>query len=36
MITQKDILYITKETKKIQKLYANGNFEKVIQKTKIL
>ncbi len=36
MITQKDILYISKETKKIQNLYANRNFEKVIQKTKIL
>ena len=36
MISQKDILYISKETKKIQNLYANRNFEKVIQKTKIL
>ena len=33
MLTKEDILFITKETKKIQNLFANGNFEKVIKKT---
>ena len=36
MLTKEDILFITKETKKIQDLFANGNFEKVIKKTKSL
>jgi len=33
MINQKDISYITKETNKIQNLYTEKNFEKVIEKT---
>src|SRR5210317_222909 len=33
MISQKDISYITKETNKIQNLYTEKNFEKVIEKT---
>jgi tetratricopeptide (TPR) repeat protein len=36
MITREDILFITKETEKIQNLFINKNFEKVIKKTKIL
>lgn len=36
MITKEDIIYITKESKKVQALFNDGNFKKVIQKTKIL
>ena len=36
MITREDILFITKETEKIQNQFNKGNFEKVIKKTKIL
>jgi len=36
MINQKDIYYITKETNKIQNLYTEKNFEKVIEKTRKL
>ncbi|WP_435162926.1 tetratricopeptide repeat-containing sulfotransferase family protein [Candidatus Pelagibacter bacterium nBUS_25] len=36
MINREDILYITKETKRIQNFFESGNFEKVIKKTKIL
>ena len=36
MITKEDILFITKETKKIQNLFASGSFDKVIKKSKIL
>ena len=36
MITREDILFITKETEKIQNQFNKGNFEKVITKTKIL
>ena len=36
MITKEDIVFINKELEKIQNLFANGNFDKVIKKTKIL
>ena len=36
MITREDILFITKETKKLQNFFENGYYEKVINKTKIL
>ena len=36
MINQKDISYIKKETNKIQNLYTEKNFEKVIEKTRKL
>ena len=36
MISQKDISYIKKETNKIQNLYTEKNFEKVIEKTRKL
>ena len=36
MISKEDILYITKETEKVQALFNKGNFKKVIDKTKVL
>lgn len=36
MITKADILFITKETRKIQNYFHNAEFEKVIKKTKSL
>ena len=36
MITKEDILFITKETKKIQNLFASESFDKVIKKSKML
>ena len=36
MISQKDISYITKETNKIQNLYTEKNFKKVIERTRKL
>ena len=36
MITREDILFITKETKKLQNFFEKGDFEKVIKKAKIL
>ena len=36
MITKEDILYITKETKKIQNLFTSRSFDRVIKKSKVL
>ena len=36
MITREDILFLTKETKKLQNFFEKGDFEKVIKKAKIL